>query len=62
MHHKPMTYLTRCYCGGGETYGKYAVFFCNKDGERSTLTFDSPKVAKAFTEALDAFGFTKKRR
>ena len=61
MHHKPMTYITRCYFGGEEP-GKYAVFFCNKNGERASLTFDSAKVAKAFTTALDGLGFTKKRR
>ena len=61
-HHKPMTYLTRCYCGAEETYGKYAVFFCNKNGDRASLTFDSINVFKAFTTALDGLGFTKKRR
>ena len=61
-HHKPMTYLTRCYEGGSEVYGKYAVFFCNKDGERAVQTFDTIGQFKAFTTALDGLGFTKKRR
>ena len=62
MTHAPMTYVFRSYEGDSEVYGKYAVYFCNKNGERATLTFDSSKVAKAFTTALDGLGFTKKRR
>ena len=62
MHHKPMTYLTRCYCGGEETYGKHAVFFCTVDGNRMVQTFDTIGQFKAFTTALDGLGFTKKRR
>lgn len=62
MHHKPMTYLTRCYYGGEETYGKYAVYFCTKDGKRMIQTFDTIGQFKAFTVALDGLGFTKKRR
>lgn len=62
MHHKPMTYLTRCYYGGEETYGKFAVYFCTKDGKRMIQTFDNVGQFKAFTSALDGLGFTKKRR
>ena len=62
MTHAPMTYVTRSYNGETTVYGTYVVYFCNKNGERATLTFDSPKVAKAFASALDGLGFTKKRR
>ena len=61
MHHTPMTYVLRSYCPANEP-AVYSVHFCNKNGERATLTFDSPKVARAFAEALDGLGFTKKRR
>lgn len=62
MTHAPMTYVFRSYYGREETYGKYAVYFCNKNGDRTSITFDSPNVAKAFATALDGLGFTKKRR
>lgn len=61
MKHQPMTYVFRSYCPANEP-AIYAVYFCNKDGKKATLTFDSPKVAKAFASALDRLGFTKKRR
>ena len=61
MRYKPMTYLFRSYCPADEP-AQYAIYFCNQDGEKATLTFDSIKVAKAFAEALDGLGYTRKRR
>ena len=61
MTHAPKTYVCRSYCPANEP-AQYAVFVCNMNGERASLTFDSPKVVKAFTEALSALGYTKKRR
>ena len=61
MYHKPMTYIFRAYCPAHEP-AMYAVYFCNKNGEKATMTFDSPKVARAFATALEGLGFTKKRR
>ena len=62
MYHQPNTYITRCYYGGSEVYGKYAVFFCTTDGKRMVQTFDTIGQFKAFTTALDGLGFTRKRR
>lgn len=61
MHQKPMTYVLRSYCQVDEP-AMFAVYFCNKNGDKATLTFDSPNVAKAFAEALNGLGYTKKRR
>lgn len=61
MTHAPMTYVFRSYCPANEP-AKFGVYFCNKNGDRTSITFDSPNVAKAFAEALNALGFTKKRR
>lgn len=62
MHHKPMTYLTRFYDGEPSTYGKFAVYFCSKDGKRFVQTFDTFFLFDAFTAALKGLGFKKKRR
>ena len=62
MRHNPMTYVSRCYEGSSEVYGKYAVYFCTKDGNRMVQTFDTIGQFKAFTTALEGLGFTRKRR
>lgn len=60
-YYKPMTYLTRCYSGESTVYGKYAVYFCNKDGERIVQTFDTIGQFKAFVNALKGIGYKKHR-
>ena len=60
-HHAPMTYVFRSYYLGNEP-AKHVVYFCNKDGNRKAAEYTSLGHAKAFMEALDELGFTKKRR
>ena len=60
-HYAPMTYVFRSYYLGNEP-AKHVVYFCNKDGQRRIQEYTSLGQAKAFMEALDGLGFTKKRR
>lgn len=61
MKRDPMTYVLRSYCLANEP-AQYAVYLCNKNGDKAILTFESLSVIKAFTEALNGLGFTKQRR
>ena len=59
--HPPMSYCYRSYCLGNEPT-THVVFICNKDGQRKAFSYTNGRTAKALMEALEALGFTKKRR